>query len=67
MIWGTSGVSEDFGTTRAGKLTKKKANFLKCVDTKTVDQVTHHSIKCILNECGAHGGNQKKMSRTAFH
>lgn len=32
MIWGTSGVSEDFGTVQAGKHTKK-ANFHECVDT----------------------------------
>lgn len=60
MIWGTSGVSEDyFGAVWAGKRTKK-ANFLECVDTYTVDQVINSNKKCVLNECGSHEGNQKK-------
>lgn len=66
MIWETSGVSEDFGTAWARKLTKT-ANFLECVDTFTVDQVINCGVKFILSECRAHEGDQKKRSQTAFH
>lgn len=45
----------------------KKANFLECVDTYTVDQVIYCSIKCIFNECGAHERNQRNMSQIAFN
>lgn len=30
----------------------------------TVDQVIYYSTECILNECGAHEGNQRTSSIT---